>query len=119
MVEPVRVLLCRVGSERFALPLAAVREVVAAPPAARLPGAPDAVRGVANVHGTLVTVFSAARLLGFPEGSAGEWLIVLSLTGGRVGLEVDEVEDLDQAGAAGARRLDPEDLIGPLLVRAE
>jgi hypothetical protein len=75
---------------------------------------------VANVHGSLVTVFSAARLLGLPDEAAGEWLIVLSRDGGRIGLEVDDVEDLDPGGSGPAvRRLDPDALVGPLLARLE
>ncbi|HEV8358454.1 MAG TPA: chemotaxis protein CheW [Gemmatimonadales bacterium] len=100
MAEPhgERVVVCRVGAERFSLPVAAVREVVASPVLARIPGAPPAVRGLANVRGTLITAVSAPILLGFSDALPTEWLVVLARFGGRVGLEVDEVEDL-HAGA--------------------
>ena len=108
-----RVVVCRVGGERFALPVSLVREVVATPPVVRLPGAPAAIRGVANVNGTLVTAVSGPDLLGAPAAAPAPWLVVLNLWQGRVGIEVDEVEDVgDSAGLAG---LDLEGLIQPLL----
>jgi len=110
-----RVVVCRIGSERFALPVASVRAVVALPPVARIPGAPTAVSGLVNVRGTLVTTVSGSRLLSRSVGTAPEWLVVLAMLGGRVGLEVDEVEDLQTTGTAGAvPTLDLEILIGPL-----
>ncbi len=62
-----RVLVCRTGNERFALPVALVREVVALPPLSRLPGTGEWVRGLANVHGVLVTVLAAPILEQSPE----------------------------------------------------
>jgi purine-binding chemotaxis protein CheW len=111
-----RVVVCRIGTERFALPVASVRAVVALPAVARIPGAPTTVRGLVNVRGTLVTTVSGARLLGSSEGTAAaEWLVVLAMLGGRVGLEVDEVEDLHTTGSAGeVPTLDLEALIRPL-----
>jgi len=110
-----RFVVCRVGSQRFALPVAAVRQVVAAPGVSRLPGAPEAVQGLANVHGTLVTSLSAPRLLGLPAGEKCEWLIVLSMCEGRVGIEVDEVEDVEAGSSPAYRALDLDALIRPLL----
>src|SRR5438552_14435796 len=71
-----RVVVCRVGDERFVLPVAAVREVVASPPVTRLPEAPPLVRGLANVHGTLVTTISGPRLLALEIPESGDWLVV-------------------------------------------
>ncbi len=114
-VDGERLVVCRVGAERFALPVAAVREVVAAPALTRIPGAPAEVRGLANVRGTLGTAVSAPLLLGFTDPPPSEWLVVLALGGGRIGLEVDEVEDLHTGGSvAGVPRLALEALLAPL-----
>ena len=112
-----RVVVCRVGGQRFALPIAAVREVVATPPVIRLAGAPAAIRGVANVNGTLVTSVSGRELLGSSESGGGEWLVVLTLWQGKVGLEVDEVEDVGES--AGLPQLEIARLIQPLLADPE
>jgi purine-binding chemotaxis protein CheW len=110
-----RVLVCRVGSERVALPVSAVRQVVASVPVTRIPGAPEAVRGIANVHGILVTTISVPRLFGLPVPEQSGWLVVLTLGQGRVGIEVDEVEDVHDAGDEALPMLDLDSLIRPLI----
>ena len=115
--EDSRVVVCRVGAERFALPISVVREIVAAPELTRIPGVPQSIRGVANVRGTLVTAVSGRLLLGAPAGGeAGDWLLVLTMRDGRVGIVMDEVEDLQVSAAARAVPvLDIEALVLPLL----
>ena len=111
-----RVVVCRVGAERFALPIAAVREIVAAPELTRIPGVPHAVRGLANVRGTLVTAVSGRDLLGASGYDQGDWLVVLAMRGGRVGIVMDEVEDLQPLdGPDPVPVLDVEALVRPLL----
>ncbi len=71
----------RVASERFALPLDAVREVVVPkPPFARVPRSSEAVRGVMNLRGRVVAVVDLAALVGLSpqplEGAAGQVLIL-------------------------------------------
>lgn len=70
-----------VASERFALPLSAVREVVLPqPPFARVPRSSDAVRGVMNLRGRVVAVVDLAALVGLApqllRASAGHVLIL-------------------------------------------
>ncbi|HET8540506.1 MAG TPA: chemotaxis protein CheW [Anaeromyxobacter sp.] len=71
----------RVASERYALPLSAVREVVVPqPPFARVPRASEAVRGVMNLRGRVVAVVDLATLVGLPpqplEPGTGHVLIL-------------------------------------------
>jgi purine-binding chemotaxis protein CheW len=114
--EAGRVVVCRVGAERFALPITAVREIIAAPELTRIPGVPASIRGVANVRGTLVTVVSGRFLLGAAGTDSGDWLLVLTMRDGRVGIVMDEVEDLQVSAAACALPvLDIEALVLPLL----
>jgi purine-binding chemotaxis protein CheW len=55
----------RVVGERFALPLASVREVVLPqPPFARVPRVSEAVRGVMNLRGRVLAVVDLAPLVG-------------------------------------------------------
>ncbi|MGQ0703020.1 MAG: chemotaxis protein CheW [Gemmatimonadales bacterium] len=98
-----RVVICRTGAERIAIPVTLVREVVALPLLTRIPGAPGAVRGLANVQGVLVTVLNGAALAGLDDAGAGEWLVVLTARQGHVGLAVDEVEELVAGGGQATR----------------
>ncbi len=109
-----RVLVCRSDGERFALPAAMVREVVALPPLSRIPGATSRVRGLANVNGVLVTVLSAPTLLA-PESPVPEGLlVVLTLHRGQVGFAVEEADSLAPGGES-FRVVDVEAVVRGLL----
>jgi purine-binding chemotaxis protein CheW len=115
-----RHVLFRVASERFALPLEAVREVVLPqPPFARVPRTSDAVRGVMNLRGRVVAVVDLAPLVGLApqplEAGAGH-VIVLDharralglLIGGVLGVESLAPDDVGEGegvvrGVAAAR----------------
>jgi purine-binding chemotaxis protein CheW len=92
-----RHVIFRVEKERYALPLAAVREVVV-PPAlwSRIPRAPPPVRGVINLRGRVVTVVELSRLLALPEPSSPPQKIVLLDRGRRdLGLLVTDVDGIE------------------------
>lgn len=104
----------RLASERFALPLGAVREVVLPqPPFSRVPRASDAVRGVMNLRGRVVAVVDLASLLGLaPQAlSAAEGhVLVLDQRGRRnLGLLI--------GGVLGVEPLAPPEGAPPGLVR--
>lgn len=112
-----RLLLFRAGGQVFAVEAGAVREILPSSPPTRIPGAPDAVRGLINVRGLLVTVIDAARAIGTGESPAltGGSIILVDRGGSAarpVGLAVDDVLDLvtlpaasldDQASLPGVR----------------
>jgi purine-binding chemotaxis protein CheW len=100
-----RHVIFRVEKERYALPLSAVREVVVSPDAySRVPRAPQAVRGVINLRGRVVTVVELGALLGLPNPSAPSQKIVLLDRGRRdLGLlvtDVDGIEPVERVTAA-------------------
>lgn len=94
----------RLEQDRYALPLASVREVVEAPATfTRVPRAPATVRGVMTLRGRVIPVVALARLLGLPAAVPGPGARVLLLDVGRreLGLlvsAVDGVEALERGG---------------------
>jgi len=100
-----RVLVFRVGGERFAVSLPAVAEVVESPELQRMPDAPEHVRGVATLRGELLSVYDPLALLGVSGRSGGApsvdareaaavgATLVFRAGGHRVGLAVDDVYD--------------------------
>jgi purine-binding chemotaxis protein CheW len=84
----------RVGSERYAMPVANVLEVAPYGDVAAVPGSPPAVLGVRNLHGEVVPVFSLAAIFGI-EPEHGRQLVVVERAGRRAALAVDEVFDVD------------------------
>ncbi len=91
----------------YAINVSMVREVIRARAVTRVPGAPNAMRGLVNVRGMVVTVLDLATCLG---GSRHETearaqlpgsIVLLEQSGRLVGLAVDSVRDvrpLDDVG---------------------
>lgn len=93
----------RVGGAEFGLPAAAVREVVRPPPLTRVPFAPAAVRGLAQVRGTVLAVVDLGARLGVaPVASTGRLVVVWGRGREAVGLLVEGVVGLVEGDAAEA-----------------
>lgn len=114
----VRVLVFRVGGLVCGAEADVAQEIRARQPTTRIPGAPEAVLGLVNVRGSLVTVVDGRRALGYPPGPDAGPLVLLTVRGQTVGLLVDEV--LDLAAVAPDDLADRNALVGvdPRVVRA-
>jgi chemotaxis signal transduction protein len=88
-----RFLLVGVGGERFALPLADVREAVDAPVVTALPLMPAGVVGQCEHRGSLLAVLDAGALLGVARAGGAGALLVMDAGATRFGLWVDDVLD--------------------------
>jgi purine-binding chemotaxis protein CheW len=99
-----RVLVVRVGAERVAVPIGAVREVLDAPEVWPVPLAPSAVCGQVAVRGQHVPVLDLAVLLGIPREAPGA-PVVLVMGDGAYALAVDDAVDFWDPGASAARPL--------------
>jgi chemotaxis signal transduction protein len=109
----------RVGDLICAAPAGIVREILPALQATRIPGVGDAVDGLVNVRGALLTVLDAHRLLGRERLTQDEGSIIVLTSGARTfGLLVGEVRDFVElpAGAVAERARLPG--IDPRMVRA-
>jgi chemotaxis protein histidine kinase CheA len=93
LAEAAPALVVECAGARVALPLSRVSEVAATARVTPVPCAPRAVRGVVARHGTIVTVFDFAALLGYaPVTAEARTPIVLVEAGGElVGLAVERV----------------------------
>jgi purine-binding chemotaxis protein CheW len=94
-----RHIVFHVERELFALPLAAVREVVVPGTLSRVPRSPEAVRGIMNLRGRIVTVIDMRILLGLGVPDAEEAnptgkLVILDRGRRDLGLLVGEVEGI-------------------------
>lgn len=57
----------QVGDEVFAVELAPVQEIIRLPEVVRVPMAPPALNGLANLRGQILPIVSLRRVFGFPE----------------------------------------------------
>jgi purine-binding chemotaxis protein CheW len=90
----VRILVFRVADLACAADAAAVREILPAQAATRIPGSPDAVDGLINVRGQLVTLVNGRHALSHPPGDGSGPIILVEVGDWTVGLAVDAVLDM-------------------------
>lgn len=108
-------LMFRIGTERFAVDLLAVVEVVDLPVIHFIPEMPPAMVGVVTVRGSLTPVYSPNVALGLPVG-ATQAVLIFRLKGTRVGVLIDDVEDAIAVDLRDLRRTPGnEDLEGVML----
>jgi purine-binding chemotaxis protein CheW len=111
-----RFLFFGVGGRLCACDLGSVREIVPARPATRLPGAPEWVRGLINLRGTLVTVVDVAVRLGAAGGGAGAGSIIVAEAAGKAfGIGVDDVRDVQSVAGDALEPVDAQRAAGGIV----
>lgn len=91
---------CRAAGELLALDVAVVERVLRFTAPRTLPNSAPWLRGVIEVGGQLLPVLDLRERLGVAGADADDAsrIVVLALTGGRIGFVVDAVEDVVAAG---------------------
>lgn len=97
-------LVFRVGAERFAIDLAAVEEAIELPSVHHLPEMPDHLLGVFELRQRLVPIYSPERVLRVALGRDAAAVLVLRAREKRLGLAVDDVDDVLTIDGAAVRR---------------
>lgn len=86
----------RIADQEYSVDIMSVREIRSWTRATSLPHAPDYVRGVINLRGSVLPVVDLALRLGIDAGEPHERgvIIVVDMEGRTVGLRVDAVSDI-------------------------
>jgi purine-binding chemotaxis protein CheW len=106
MLAGVRHVVFRLQRDRYALPLAAVREVVVTPSGlTRVPRSPKALKGVMNLRGRVVPVIDLQALLQLEatQTQKATKIVLMELGRRELGLlitDVDGIESIEKVGAA-------------------
>ena len=90
-------LTCRVGDQWIGFHVQQVREVVTNQKRTQMPLCPDAVLGLINLRGRVMTELDVRKVVGLPERAAGKSChvaIIESSSGEDFGLTVDEVGEV-------------------------
>lgn len=95
-IDEIELLTFQVGGQEYAIDIMSVREIRGWSKATPLPHAPDFVRGVINLRGTVLTIVDLADRLGMGKTQTSERnvIIVVKAEKETVGLLVDAVSDI-------------------------
>jgi purine-binding chemotaxis protein CheW len=89
------------GAEEYALPIAAVHEIIRFSEPRSVASEVAWIRGVIGLRGKIIPIFDlAARLDLAGTGSEPGKIVILETGGGQVGVMVDEVEEVLTVGSA-------------------
>lgn len=96
MAETVDVVEFALGSERYALDISLVREIVEMMPITPIPRAPSHITGVINLRGEITNIMNLYTLLGLPDDTVKEARKIIvfmpeAAKGNNVGMIVDNV----------------------------
>src|SRR5882672_5018334 len=103
MADDLHLVTFRVGTELFGVPISTVQEIVRVPVIARIPQAPDFVKGVINLRGRVITVVDIRTRMGqstevdaanSDEQAKKARVLVVEAEGRLVGVIVDEVAEV-------------------------
>lgn len=94
--EDEQVLVFELSPQRYALPIASVREVLPLATLTQLPQAPVELAGILRLRGTLLPIIDLRHCLRLPRinPAVGHRIIVTLVHGARFGFQVDAVHDL-------------------------
>jgi purine-binding chemotaxis protein CheW len=89
------------GAEEYALPIAAVHEIIRFSEPRSVASDVAWIRGVIGLRGKIIPIFDLAARLGLAGGDddAPGKIVILETGGGQVGVMVDEVEEVLTVGA--------------------
>jgi purine-binding chemotaxis protein CheW len=92
--DDVEALVCRLGTERYAIDTGSLRAVRWASGVTPVPCTPPYVLGIVSVRGEIVTLLDLGTMLGLtavPSDATTHAVLLLGLPGLRAGLIVDEI----------------------------
>jgi purine-binding chemotaxis protein CheW len=100
--DEIQVVTFRVGPQEFGLNVFQVERILRYEPPAALPKSPDFLEGVVQFDGAMVPVVDLRKRLSLPaERREDTRLMVVDVSGQRVGLVVDQVLDVLRVDGAG------------------
>jgi purine-binding chemotaxis protein CheW len=88
-----QVVVFALGGEQYALPIAAVSEIIRYTPPRAVASAQPFTHGVIGLRGKIVAVFDLAARMGIAAGEAGK-IVIIDHEDCQIGVTVDEVDEV-------------------------
>ncbi len=102
--RPLDLLIARIGSELFGFPVGAVEEIIEIGELRSLPEGDPSLAGLCAVRGRLLPIHRATAVLGELSEPRVELALVLRVGSQRVGIAVDDAEEVIGVAASELRR---------------
>ena len=95
-VEVIQYVKIKIGDEYFGIDIKYVDNIVRMQHITRVPKSPDYIKGVINLRGEVIPVFSLRLKMGLEEIEENKYfrIIILKYEGESVGIIVDEVKEV-------------------------
>jgi len=93
----IQLIIFKLGSEEYALPIDQIKEVVLTPRIAKMPQTPVYIKGVANIRGSIIAILDLEQKFGIEKqeknnsGVASHYTLVVESDTYKVGVLVKEV----------------------------
>ncbi len=90
-----QMVLFRLGTEEYGIPISQAKEIIHYKGATRLPQTPDSMEGIINLRGVVIPVIELAKRFGIAtRGGADKRAIIIETDGQEIGVVVDEVTEV-------------------------
>lgn len=94
-MEEIKPIIFNLNKEKYGVDISLVNAIEPAQQTVRIPNAPDHIKGIINLRGEVIPVFSLRSKFNIEEGdSSDRKLIVTNVKGMPIALEVDEVSEI-------------------------
>jgi purine-binding chemotaxis protein CheW len=88
-----QVVVFSLGGEQYALPIAAVSEIIRHTPPRAVASSHPYTHGVIGLRGKIIPVYDLAARIGIAAGEAGK-IVIVDNHGSQIGVVVDEVDEV-------------------------
>jgi purine-binding chemotaxis protein CheW len=89
--SPQQLVVFRLGADEFALPIAAVHEIIRFTEPRSVVSDVASLRGVIALRGKIIPIYDLAARLDLPQSEPGK-IVIVGTGGGQAGVMVDDVE---------------------------
>lgn len=95
MAELLKPIVFRVGNELYGVDIRAVNAIEKDQSVVRVPNASNNIKGIINLRGEIIPVYSLRQRFNLPASPVDTKLIIANLPDMKLAIEVDEVEEID------------------------
>ena len=95
MAEALKPIVFRVGNELYGIDIQYVNAIEKDQDIVRVPNASSSIKGIINLRGDIIPVYSLRDKFKLPQAPGDTKLIIANLPDMKLAIEVDEVEEID------------------------